>query len=167
MNAEEQEQVEQAQTEVEDQIEQEDQLEDVNSIPNLATDHHQAHRELHTSQADQLSSAVVVEFGVDDSLHEGPEPIDIGHEEECPFNPVEVIQEVLGQLAVQVVHEEEPAHSEEHHEEHEEEHQREVDFVGEVEAEHGVEVPEAQEGEELNVALQAHEAEEAPEREHP
>ena len=49
MNAEEQEQVEQAQAEVEDQLEQEDQLEDVNSVPNLATDHHQAHGELYTS----------------------------------------------------------------------------------------------------------------------
>ena len=86
---------------------------------------------------------MVEEFGVNDPLHKRPDPIHIGHEEECSFDPVEVVEEVFGQFAIQVVYEEEPTYSEQHHKEHEEQHQREVDFVDEVEAEHCVEVSEA------------------------
>ena len=106
------------------------------------------------------------EEGVDDSFEEGPNSVDESHEGEGAFDAVDIIEEVLGEPAVAVVDEEEAGEGEEEDEEEAQNEGGQVEFVGEAETAHGEEVAESQKSEELDVALHAHEAEEAPEREH-
>ena len=85
---------------------------------------------------------IVVEFRVDDSLEKWSHTVYESHHEEGSLNSVQVVEEVLGQFSVEVVKEKIASESEDQEEEHEEYHEIQVNFVGEVEAHHGVEVSE-------------------------
>ena len=67
-----------------------------------------------------MEGVVVVELGVDDSLEERPDSIDVGHEGESSLDPIKVVQEIFGQPTIEVMHHVEASKGKQNDEEHEE-----------------------------------------------